>query len=132
MQRFPAMRATDLSGNEGMKARHAHDPRHRWRSVAFDLGCAIGGLLVLLWCMRVVDGDAAAAWEISLLRFFNDLPGWLTPPVWLMMQMGNMVVVPIAIAGALLIRRWALAGSFLVAGAGKYAGARIIKDIEAR
>lgn len=113
-------------------ARHEHEPRHRWRAVAFDLGCAVGGLLVLLLCAAVVDGDSAAEWETSMLHLFNDLPGWLTPPVWLMMQMGNMIIVPIAVVGALFMKRWALAVGFMVAGAAKYIGARIIKDVETR
>jgi glycosyltransferase 2 family protein len=113
-------------------ARNEHEPRHRWRAVAFDLSCAVAGLIVLLLSAAAVHGDAAPAWERSIFHFFNDLPGWLTPPVWLMMQMGNMVIVPIAVAGALIMRRWALAVGFLIAGAAKYFGARVIKDVETR
>ena len=113
-------------------AREQHEPRHRWRATVFDLGCAAGGLIVLLLCAVAVNGDSAAAWETATLRALNGLPDFLTPPIWLMMQMGNMVIVPIAVVASLLVRRWALAIGFLVAGAAKYAGARIIKDVETR
>jgi undecaprenyl-diphosphatase len=39
-----------------------------------------------------------------------------------------MVVVPVAMAVAALYRRWVLAAGFLLVGAGKYAGARIVKE----
>jgi membrane-associated phospholipid phosphatase len=52
--------------------------------------------------------------------------------VWPFMQLGNVVVVPVSAAVAAAFRRWRLAAGLLLAGAGVYLLAKVVKDIVVR
>jgi membrane-associated phospholipid phosphatase len=92
------------------------------------LSSAVIGLILLLGTAVAIDGDHEVGPEGAIFSVINGLPGALVYVLWLPMQFGNMVVVPIATALAAVYRRWVLAAGFLLVGAGKYAGARIVKD----
>lgn len=52
------------------------------------------------------DGEVAD-WEASILRFFNDWPDWLEPPLWVLQQFG-LLFAPVT-AGLVIVwysRRW--------------------------
>lgn len=52
--------------------------------------------------------------------------------VWLVMQLGNIVAVPVAAAAAAVTRRWRLAAGMLVGGVGTYYLAKVVKKIVVR
>jgi undecaprenyl-diphosphatase len=52
--------------------------------------------------------------------------------VWPVMQLGNLLVVPAAGLVAVAFRRWRLAGELLVAGAGTYLLAKVVKGLVPR
>src|SRR4030095_13470148 len=62
-------------------------------------------------------------------RLVNDLPGVLYRPVWVVMQLGNVLVVPVVAGVAALTRRFRLAVNLAVAGFGCYFLARLVKDL---
>jgi undecaprenyl-diphosphatase len=106
------------------------EPTERWHPhPVLYLVLAVTGLILLLATAFLIDGDQTIGPEGEIFSIINGLPGALVYVLWLPMQFGNMVVVPIAIAIAALYRRWVLAAGFLLVGAGKYAGARMVKDV---
>ena len=52
--------------------------------------------------------------------------------VWPVMQLGNVLVVPVTAAVAAAFRRWWLAAELLVAGAGTYLLAKVVKGLVPR
>jgi undecaprenyl-diphosphatase len=52
--------------------------------------------------------------------------------VWPVMQLGNLLVVPACVLLAAVFRRWRLAAALLLAGAGTYYAAKVVKDIVVR
>ena len=90
---------------------------------------AVAGLALLVVTSLLIDGDRPLGPEEGIFTAINGLPGWLVYVVWPPMQFGNMAIVPVAAVAAAIFRRWVLAGGFLVVGAGKYVGARVVKDL---
>ena len=81
-------------------ARALADPRVR-------LGAGTAALLVTAMAARrnrVSPGEAAA------FRAVNDLPGWLYPPAWVVMQLGTLGAAPAAAGAAWLAGDRQLAG----------------------
>jgi hypothetical protein len=82
------------------------DPRVR-------LGAGTAALLVTAMAARrnrVGPGEAAA------FRAVNDLPGWLYPPAWAVMQLGALGAAPAASGAAWLAGDHELAGRLLAGG----------------
>jgi membrane-associated phospholipid phosphatase len=75
---------------------------------------------------RVTDPEAAA---FGVLNGTTVLPFVL---VWPVMQLGNALVIPAAALAAAAVRRWRLAAELLVAGAGAYLLAKVVKGIVPR
>jgi membrane-associated phospholipid phosphatase len=90
------------------------------------------GAALLLVCALPVHADRVAPLEADAFRLVNHLPSVPFPLVWLPMQLGNLLVVPIAILVALAFRRWRLAGGLALAGAGVYALAKVVKHFVER
>jgi hypothetical protein len=83
------------------------DPRVR-------LGAGTAALLVTAMAARrnrVGPGEAAA------FRAVNELPGWLYPPAWIVMQLGALGAAPAAAGAAWLAGDRELAGRLLAGGA---------------
>jgi membrane-associated phospholipid phosphatase len=92
---------------------------------------ALGGAVLLLAALpvgpdRVPDAEAAV---FRVLNGTTVLPFVL---VWAVMQLGNALVIPAAAVLAAAFRRWRLAGELLLAGAGTYALAKVVKGIVPR
>jgi undecaprenyl-diphosphatase len=101
------------------------------RAIPHLLGIATGvGILVL--CGALVDPDRIAAGELPAFRAINGWPHALYRPVWVVMQLGNIVAAPAAVLVALVLRRWRLAGAFALVGVGKIVMARVVKRIVER
>jgi len=90
------------------------------------------GAALLLLCALPVHPDRVAPLEADAFRLVNHLPSIPFPLVWLPMQLGNFLVVPVAVVVALIFRRWRLAGGLALAGAGVYALAKVVKHFVER
>lgn len=97
---------------------------------AVATGAAVA-LLAVSWVLALPDTVSGA--EEWVFRVFNDLPDWLEAPMWPVMQLGAILIVPAAALGAYLVwRRWqpaaALAGSALLA----WVLAKVVKEFVER
>ena len=97
-----------------------------------DLALLAGGLVGLALAAVPVDAGSVPAAERSAFRAVNDVDGVPFPPVWLVMQLGMVGVVPAAALAAVAARRVRLALSLLTAGAVAYAGGKLVKRVVER
>jgi len=102
-------------------------PRHAGDAVRLVAAAAI-----LLLSAELVDRNRIHVLEIDAFRLVNDLPGALYPLVWLVMQLGNVAVVPVLAGVAALTRRYRLAVNLAVAGFGCWALAKLVKELAQR
>lgn len=71
----------------------------------------IGGLAVAAACAAVASGGEVGATERAAFHAVNDLPGALTPALWVA-QLSGVIVVPLLLAvAAAALRRWWLAAA---------------------
>jgi glycosyltransferase 2 family protein len=85
--------------------------------------------VVLLGSIKLVNRTHIDELEVDAFRLVNDLPGVLYRPVWLVMQFGNVLVVPVVVGVAALTRRFRLAVNLAVAGFGCYFLAILVKGL---
>lgn len=102
-------------------------PRHPGDFVRVALA-----LLVLVVSAVFVHRDRVGVHETDVFRVINDLPGALFPLLWPVMQLGNIVAVPIVAAAAAAFRRFRLAAEIAVAGAGVWLLAKVVKGLIVR
>jgi hypothetical protein len=77
--------------------------------------------------LAVGDGHVPAA-ERSVFGWLNDWPDAIYRPAWVVMQLGNVVAVPVAVLGFIVLRRYRLAFGCAVAGTAAYFLADVVKD----
>ena len=94
-----------------------------------EVALLIVALLVAVASGLSVTGNRVPGWERGLFRTVNDLPGALYGPVWMVMQLGNAVAIPVSAALALAVRRFRLAIGLGVAGLAVYLLATVMKTI---
>jgi undecaprenyl-diphosphatase len=94
-----------------------------------DVVRLVTALVVLVVSIKLVNRNHIDELEIDAFRLVNDLPGALYRPVWLVMQLGNVLVVPVVAGLAALTRRFRLAVNLAVAGFGCYFLARLVKSL---
>lgn len=70
--------------------------------------------------------------ESDVFYAINGLPDFLFWPIWTVMQLGNILVVPVVAAVMLMLRRVRLAVDVAVAGSAAWLLATVIKSIVAR
>jgi glycosyltransferase 2 family protein len=102
-------------------------PRHPGDMVRLVLGLAI-----LVGSAALVQRDRVGVFETNLFRLINDLPAALDPPLWAVMQLGNLIAVPLVAAAAALTRRFRLALNLAVAGGLAWLLARLVKQLVER
>jgi glycosyltransferase 2 family protein len=102
-------------------------PRHPGDAVRL-----VTAIAVLLLSIKLVDRTHIDELEIDAFRLVNDLPGVLYPVVWTVMQLGNVLVVPVVAVAAALSRRYRLAVNLAVAGFGCYLLALLVKGLVQR
>jgi glycosyltransferase 2 family protein len=93
------------------------------------LGAGTAALLVTAMAAhrnQVGPGEAAA------FRAVNDLPGWLYPPAWTVMQLGALGAAPATAAAAWLAGDRELAGRLLAGGTGAWALSKVVKRLVRR
>jgi undecaprenyl-diphosphatase len=94
-----------------------------------DVVRLVTALAVLLVSIKLVNRNHIDELEIDAFRLVNDLPGALYRPVWVVMQLGNVLVVPVVAGVAALTRRFRLAVNLAVAGFGCYFIAILVKNL---
>ena len=94
-----------------------------------DVVRLVAALAVLLVSIKLVNRNHIDELEIDAFRLVNDLPGLLYPPMWVVMQLGNVLVVPVLAGVAALTRRYRLAVNLAVAGFGCYFLAILVKNL---
>jgi undecaprenyl-diphosphatase len=90
-----------------------------------------GAVLLVLVSVPVYGGRVSGA-EAAVFRVLNGTTVLPFVVVWPVMQLGNFLVVPVAAAVAAAFRRWWLAAELLLAGAGVYLLAKVVKGIVVR
>jgi membrane-associated phospholipid phosphatase len=97
-----------------------------------DLIWLAAGTVALVLCALPVHADRVDPLEADAFGLVNDLPSVPFALVWAPMQLGNFLVVPVAVLAALAFRRWRLAAGLALAGAGVYALAKVVKHFVLR
>jgi glycosyltransferase 2 family protein len=90
------------------------------------------GLAILAGATAMVHRDRVGMLEANLFRLVNDLPGFLFPLLWAVMQAGNLLAVPVLAALAAATRRFRLALDLAVAGTSAWMLAKLVKLVVAR
>ena len=112
----------------GVQAAPARTSTRGWTEVALIIG---GGSLLVLAALPVHRHSVSAA-EAAVFSLINSTTVLPFVVVWPVMQLGNVLVVPVSAALAAAFRRWWLAAELLVAGAGTYLLAKVVKGIRPR
>jgi membrane-associated phospholipid phosphatase len=97
-----------------------------------DIISLIVAIVVLILTALPIDANEVSDLEAEAFYVLNDLPGTLYWPVWGVMQLGNLVVVPVATITALAFRRFRLAGALAISGSLVWLLAKVIKVIVER
>ena len=92
-----------------------------------DLLWLLAGAALLLLSALPVRADSISDLEADVFRLVNDLASLPFVVVWVPMQLGNFLVVPVAVLAAVVARRWRLALGLALAGGGVYALAKVVK-----
>jgi undecaprenyl-diphosphatase len=94
-------------------------------------GVVVAGALLVSTSL-LIDEHSVGALEVDAFRILNGLPAAIFPAVWVVMQLGNLLVVPVAVVVALVVRRFRLAAAIAVAGSLVWLLAKVVKDIVPR
>jgi undecaprenyl-diphosphatase len=97
-----------------------------------DVALLLGGTAWLVLASLPVDAHRVSGPEAAVFRVLNGTTVLPFVVVWPVMQLGNVLVVPVSVALAAALRRWRLAGELLLAGAGTYLLAKVVKGIVPR
>ena len=107
--------------------RHPAVQRHPVDLVRVLLGLAIFGVAFL-----IAQRGELPVFERDLFRIVNDLPGIFLPVVWAVMQLGNVIAVPVVAAIAALTKRFRMARDLLASGLLAYVAAGLVKSVVGR
>jgi membrane-associated phospholipid phosphatase len=86
------------------------------------------GIALLFAIGTHVDGNHAGPIERRVFHALNEFRGVPDRPTWVVMQFGNMVIVPVVAIVAVVLRRFRLAIAVALIGVGKWYSSRLIKD----
>jgi undecaprenyl-diphosphatase len=86
------------------------------------------GLAILVVAGTIVDGNRSPGAERAVFHAINSMPSLLYWPFWAVMQLGNLVALPIAAVLSAFTRRFRLAVGILAALPIKLYVALLIKD----
>ncbi len=92
----------------------------------------VGGLVVLFLSALPVDRDAVGGLEERVFRDVNDGIRFPWFAVWTVMQLGSVVVIPLVVGGALLVRKPRLAATAAVAGTIAYVMGKVVRHLVVR
>jgi undecaprenyl-diphosphatase len=97
-----------------------------------DLVLVVVGAVVLVLACLPVHPSGVSGPETGVFRVLNGTDVLPFAVIWPVMQVGNFVAVPVAAAVAAAFRRWRLAAGLLLAGAGVYVLAKVVKGLVVR
>jgi membrane-associated phospholipid phosphatase len=97
-----------------------------------EAATALTGALLLVLSAIPVHPDRVGRAEAAVFGVLNGPSLLPFLVVWPFMQLGNLLAVPLVAAVAAALRRWRLAAAALIAGAGVYALAKVVKGIVPR
>jgi membrane-associated phospholipid phosphatase len=97
-----------------------------------DVLLAVAGFVLLVLSALPVDRDGVSALEADAFRLINSRTVLPFAVVWVIMQLGNMLVIPASALVAALTRRFRLAAGILLGGLATYYLAKVVKDIVVR
>jgi membrane-associated phospholipid phosphatase len=97
------------------------------RRVQIELGLIVGGLVVLILAAVPTRGQNVPGFEASVFRAVNDLPSWLYPSAWPIMQLGNGLAPAVAAIAVLPWRRFRLALGLAFSGLAVYLLDKVVK-----
>ncbi|MCF6507281.1 phosphatase PAP2 family protein [Blastococcus sp. MG754426] len=119
----------DLGPGGSGPPRAGRSPVHRYHVdlVRVLLGAAVLGLGFL-----VAQRGELPTFERDLFQLVNGLPAGIFPVVWVVMQLGNAVAVPVLAAAALAARQVRMARDLLVSGLLAYVAADLVKGVVRR
>jgi len=83
-------------------------------------GQLLGGLTTLGITIWPVANGSARPGEAAVFRWVHDLPDWLHPPTWVLMQLGTLGAVPVTAGIALLASDRGLAARLVASGGSAY------------
>lgn len=107
-------------------------PRVRTERRIYDLiGLIVASALLALTALPIDENDISAL-ETDAFLWLNELSGAIFRPVWAVMQLGNLLVVPAAVIIALILRRFRLAAATALAGSFVLFLAKAVKQIVPR
>jgi membrane-associated phospholipid phosphatase len=92
----------------------------------------VAAILVLGVSAIPIKRHSVSAFETRIFHTINGLPAFLYWPVWLDMQLGNVLAVPVVTVIALLARRFRMALDLAISGTAAYLLAKIIKGLIVR
>jgi membrane-associated phospholipid phosphatase len=92
----------------------------------------LAGAIVLVLTALPIDAHSVSDFEADVFRVINDFPGFFYWPVWVVMQLGNFLVVPAAALIAALTRRFRLAAAIAASGTLVWLLAKVIKVVVER
>ena len=87
---------------------------HRRKADVFIAGVGLGVVVV---CGALVANRVLVGTDVAVFRRINHWPGWLYPPMWAVQLSGVIGALPLAAAGAAVLRRLRLAAALAVATA---------------
>jgi undecaprenyl-diphosphatase len=73
------------------------------------------GLGVMVMCGVLVANQLVAGTDVAVFRQINHWPEWLNPPMWTVQLSGVIGALPLAAAGAALLKRLRLAAALTTA-----------------
>jgi undecaprenyl-diphosphatase len=107
--------------------RHPEVQRHPVDLVRVLLGLSIFGIGFL-----IAQRGQLSVFERDLFRVVNDLPEIVFPVVWAVMQLGNVLAVPVVAGAAAVAGRLRMARDLLVSGLLAYFAADVVKSVVGR
>jgi membrane-associated phospholipid phosphatase len=93
---------------------------------------ALAGFVLLVLSALPVDRDRVSVLEAEAFRLINGRTVLPFAVVWVIMQLGNMLVIPASALVAAITRRFRLAVGILLGGLATYYLAKVVKDIVVR
>ena len=96
------------------------------------LALLVGAIAVGVLSWIPVSGRQLPGWERAIFRFVNDLPSVIYRPVWLVMQLGSGLAIPVVAGVALVFRRVRLAVGLAIGGEAANVLASVFKSVVGR
>jgi membrane-associated phospholipid phosphatase len=112
-----------------LAGRLPRNARSHWRVQLF---CLLAGTAAFFISAIPIDEHNVSRTEITFFRFLDKLPGAIYWPMWAVMQLGNLVIVPVLALIALGFKRIRLAAAFAISGTLVWVIAKVIKRVVER